>query len=518
MFPISVIAERIEENLDAMPPGSRDLPARQQTLSKTIQWSYNLLKEDEKRLFERIAVFNGGGTLAAIEYVCGEGISGNIANLLSALVNKNLVLAQERRDGEIQFGLLETIRHYNQERLIPKDELESLSELHAEYFILLAKEAEPHLLGPMQVPWLNRLEIEHDNLLTALAWCRTTQGQTEKELLLTGSLVTFWSIRGYFHEGREYLSAALSRPEASGRTAARADVLGKAGLLSYMQGDYPATRQGIEESLSIYRELGAAGRQGSANVLITLGDMESELGNYATADSLIKEALGIMREINDERGIARALWQLGANILRPGNYEMATQYLEEALPLLRHLGDKGHTSVALTGMAEVAIRQGDYQRAIKLEEEGLAMRREIGDTWGIAVSLGNFAWVALCQEDYERAVTLLGESLALRREIGDRCGVAWCLEKLAKIALTIGQWETAPQRDGSFRRAARLIGAAEALRTPVKSAIDSVDQPEYERLVAIIRSQLGKASFSVAWAEGQTMTMEQAVDYALGDE
>jgi hypothetical protein len=243
--------------------------------------------------------------------------------------------------------------------------------------------------------------------------------------------------------------------------------------------------------------------------------METELGDYATASSLMKEALGIMRELNDLRGIARALWQLGQCSVRPGDYERAVEYFEMALPLLRQIGDKSHTAIALSGLAEVAVRSGDYERASVLEDESLALRREISETWGIAISLANFAWIALRRDDLKQAVALLEESITLRCEIGDKGGIAWCLEKLAEIALTTGQRESAPRRDEDFRRAARLFGAAEALRAPVNSTIDLVDQPEYERQVAIVRVQLDKAVFTAEWAEGQAMTLEQVIEYAL---
>jgi predicted ATPase/DNA-binding CsgD family transcriptional regulator len=515
VFPLSVIADRVEKNLHAIPSGPRDLPARQRTLMKTIQWSRDLLKENEKRLFERLAIFNGGGTLDAIESICADGISGDIGNLISALVNKNLVLAQERSDGKIHFGLLETIRQHNQERLSTTNELNSLAKLHAEYFSQLAEESVLYILGSEQVTWLDNLEIEHDNLRASMAWYQTAEGQAESGLLLASSLEYFWGIRGYFSEGREHLSAALSRPEALGRTLARANALHAAGRLAYLQSRYPKTRLLLEESLSIYRELDPLDRRGLADTLITLGDMETELGGYMTAFILMKEALEIMRELDDIRGVSRALWQLGARAVRPGDYEQAVQYFEEALPLLRQIGDRGHTSVALSGLSEVAIRQGDYKRATLLEEESLALRREIEEPWGIAISLANFGWIALRQDDLKQAVNLLRESLTLRRDIGERGGSTWCLEKLAEIALITGQRKSLLNSEEDFQRAARLFGAAEAMREPVDSKIDLVDQPEYNRQVAALRDHLKDATFTKAWAEGRGMSIKQAIEYGL---
>ncbi len=515
VFPLGVIAERIEKNLSAIPAGPRDLPARQQTLGKTLQWSRDLLAEDERHLFERLAIFNGEGTLEAIEAICSDGISGDIGSLISALVNKNLVLAIERKNGEIHFGMLETIRQFNLSILEKQGQVEKLSKYHAEYYTQLAERAEPYLVGADQVRWLDMLEVEHDNMRSALEWCQTTEGTAELGLNLTGSLELFWAIRGYFQEGREHLSAALARPGALERTKARAKALHAEAHLAYMQGDYPLVRERLEESLSIYRELGPAGKRGTATVLITLGDKQTEVGEYESASTLMKEALEIMRELQDKKGVARALWQLGACEVRPGNYEQARQYFEEALPLLRQIGDNSNTAIAISGMAEIAIRQGNYEHAAILEEESLAMRKEMDEPWGIAVSLGNLSWIALRQDKLDEAQRLVKESLKLRRDIEDRGGCAWCLEKLGEIALITGKRKSSSNSE-EFQRAARLFGAAEVMREPVESKIDLVDQPEYERQVEFIRDQLDEGTFKRVWAEGRGMSMEAAIEFSLG--
>ena len=475
------------------------------------------MSDEERHLFERLAIFSGGGTIEAIESICKNEITGNISNLLSALVHKNLMIAQERSDGEIHFGMLETIRQFNQDRLKNQDQLEFYSKLHAEYFIQLAQKAEPKLSGQEQVRWLDILDVEHDNLRSALDWCLTAEGTAELSLNLAGSLEYFWTTRGYLSEGRRYLELVLSRPSASNRTLARARALHTAGHLAYLQSAYPKTRLLLEEGLSIYRELGISNQQALANTLITLGDMETELANYDTAFELMNEALDIMRELNDIRGIARALWQLGGCAVRHGKYDQATQYFREALPYLRIIGDRGQTAIALSGLAEVAIRQGDFKQAAILEKESIAMRREIGEPWGIAVSLGNFAWISLLRGDLYQAVSLLHESLTLRQEIGDRGGIAWCLERLAEIALITGQSKSSSYSKKDIQQAAILLGAAEAMREPVDSKIDEVDLSEYRRQMEIIREQLDETAFTKAWTKGRGMSLKQAIEYAFGD-
>jgi tetratricopeptide (TPR) repeat protein len=497
--------------------GSRDAPARQRTLRDTFDWSYNLLNDDEQHLFTQLGVFSGGFSLEAEVAICDPGPRYDALDGLESLLNKSLIYKAEAPDGEPRFFMLETIHEYARERLEESREQQLIRNRHLAFFLALAEKAEPHLWESEQVTWLDRLEIEHGNFRAALVWSQRTEHKAESGLRLAGSLGPFWATRGYFKEGREYLSATLSQAEALERTSARARALHAAGLLAYMQSDYPDTNLLIEESLSIYRELGHAGRKDFANALITLGDMKTELGDYTGASSLMTEALGIMRELDDLPGILRALWQLGACAVRPGDLESAIRYLEEALPLARQIGDRTATGIVLTSLAEVAIRQGEYERATAFEEQSLEMRREVGEPWGIAVSLGNFAWIALLQGDLKQAVTLLGESLNLRHEIGDRGGMAWCLEKFAEIVFTQGRVKDPPQRLEDLQRAAQLFGSAQALRAPIGSVMDLVDQPKYAHWIDSMRAQLDEATFDAAWAKGQKMTVDQAVEYALSD-
>jgi predicted ATPase len=502
------IAVELAQNLDFLAVSMRNVPERHRSLRAVFEHSWQLLSPEEQAVFRKLSVFRGGFTREAAEQVTGASLP-----LLSALADKSLLGWTVAG----RYDVHELLRQYGGEKLREAGETERIRGRHLAFFLELAEEAEPELEGSEQVAWLNRLEIEHDNLRAAVGWSRTAEDTAELGLRLTGSLSSFWDIHGFLSEGRGHLSAALSRAEASDRTAVRAQALYEAARLAYEQSDYPVVRLLLEESLSIFRELDPTDRLGLAHALRMLGVTEIGVGNYTKASSLLKEALGILRELNDLGGMARALWQLGWCAMRSGDYEGAVQHFSEPLHIYRQTGDKNGLSYVLSGLGEVALRQGDYGRATPLLEESLALRREVGDKWGVAVSLGNFAWVALRRDDLKQAATLLAESLTLRRDIGDVGGIAWCLEKFAEIALTTGQAASAPRREEGFRRAARLFGAAEALRAPSGSTIDLVDQAEYERQLATVRAQLDEADFAAAWAEGQAKTLEQAVVYALAD-
>ena len=527
VFQVEEIAARLSDRFKLLTSGSRTALPRQRTLRATMDWSYALLSEPERTLLRRLSVFAGGWTLEAAELVCPDESEvapsaylvlhfADVLDGLTRLVDKSLITV-DRASGGTRYDMLETIRQYASEKLGQSGEGERARARHLRYFLDLAESAEPHLWGADQVGWLDRLEAEHDNLRVALAWSRTSEGKTELALRLAGALGKFWEVRGYYREGREYLSAMLSQATGSG-TVAYAKAMKAAGQLAFEVSDLPTARSLLEQSVSIYRALGPAATWSLAEALRHLGYTMTEMGDYQTASPLLMEGLGMMRALKDDVGTARALRQLAWTLLRSGQFERAVQYFEESLQLFRRTGNKYEMSIILSGMADLALYKGDFERATVLEEESLQLAREIGYTWRIPASLGNLARIATRQGDLQRAVTLLAESLRLRRAIGEQGGTAWCLEKFAGIALTQAQHESPSRRAEHFRRAARLYGAASALRASIGSALDLVDVREYERHLAILREQLDllvPPAFESAWAAGQALTLDEAVAYAL---
>ncbi|HET9591207.1 MAG TPA: tetratricopeptide repeat protein [Anaerolineales bacterium] len=503
--PRSMLA-RLGKRLEFLTSGGRDLPARQQTLRDAIAWSYDLLEEHEQRLFRRISVFVGGCTVHAVEEVAGDDPAQfPILDQLGSLLDKSMLREVEDTDGGPRFAMLELLREFGLEQLEASGEQEEVRHRHVRFFLKLAEHAEAGLESPEQVEWMYRMEQEHDNLRAALDWSKSTAGTQELCLRLAAALGYFWEMHGHFSEGRERLSAILSKEFAQGQTAARARLLARAAELAYRQSDYPATGSFAEESLRIYRKLGD--RQGIASMLIKLGNAATERGAYASASRFLEEALMTWRELKDKHGIARALISLGWAALRSGDHDLASTRLQEALTLSRQLGDARSMGFELSGLGEVALRQGDYARATQLMEESLEVRRQLGNKWGIGVSLGMLGWVAMRERDWERAIKQLGESLKVRQQIGDKGGSAWCLERLAGVAMAQGQAE----------KAVRLFGTAAALRSSIGSVIDPVDQARYKKNLNSLRKKLGKERYAAIWNEGRAMTMEQAIAYALQD-
>jgi predicted ATPase/class 3 adenylate cyclase len=495
---------RLGNRLEFLTGGARELPARQQTLRNAIAWSYDLLDENEQKLFRHLSVFVGGCTLDAIEAVSGDPQAYlPLLDQFGSLLDKSLLREVEGMSDEPRFVMLELLREFGLEQLKASGEQEITQRRHANFFLALAEQAEVKLESVDQLEWINRMEQEHDNLRAALEWSKTAKGAGELCLRLAGSLGLFWEARGYFSEGRERLSAILSTEVARGRTVWHAKLLARAAELAYRQSDYAATVELAEASLAIYREVGD--QQGIASVLIKLGNAATEAGDYETASGFLEEALTIWQALDDKHGTARALISLGWAALRPGDYQLANTRLEAALAKSRELEDTRSIGFELSGLGEVALRQGDYGRATQLLEESLELRRQLGNKWGVGVSLGTLGWVAIREGDWKHALARLGESLEVRQEIGDKGGSAWCIERLAEVA----------SAQGNPEKAVRLLSAAAALRISIGSVIDPVDQAEYQNRRAALRAELGEKQFAKLWEEGRSLSLEQSIKYAL---
>jgi non-specific serine/threonine protein kinase len=505
---VEQIADRLDDRFNLLNAGSRAAPARHQTLRAMIDWSYGLLDPQEKTLFRRLAIFSGGWTLEAAEGVCaGEDLNvSEVLPVLSHLVDKS-ISRMDKAHGETRYTLLETLRQYAHEKLVEAGEVDRMRDRHLAYFVHWAEAAEPPLYTAAQLEWLERYEAEHDNIRSALDWSQGHAYLAERHLRLAAACGRFWRLHGYISEGRARLTTALSQPGAQPRNITRARALNHSANLAYLQSDYPAMRSITEEALSIWRELGKEGRDGAAFALDLLGELATEEGAYDRAPAFFEEALEIYRELNSTRGISEVYMQLGWMAIRVGRYPLAAEHLEEFLTLARQLGDPFLLAFGYSGLGEVAVRQEQYARAMSWLQQSLALHRERGDKWGAGTTLGSLGWVALRRRDFKQMRELLGESLSLRQGIGDNGGMAWCLEKLAEAASLQGQPE----------KAAMIFGAAAALRAPIGSVIDPADRPDYERLIAQLRSTLGDSAFEASWARGQALPLDNAIDEALAE-
>jgi predicted ATPase/class 3 adenylate cyclase len=550
VMPVEEITKRLDDRFRLLVGGNRAALPRQQTLRALIDWSYDLLNAQERLLLRRLSVFAGGWTLAAAEQICaGEGLEAwEVLTLLGALVDKSLVVFETQTDGEARYRMLETVRQYGREHLMASEELERLRTGHRDFFLQWARETTLKLHGPDQKLWLDRLETEHDNLRTALEWCRADPDGAETELRLAWALGEFWTIRGYWHEGRSCCTMALAREGAQESTQARANVLQRAGVLAQYHGDYAAAKAWHEAGLAIYRQIG--NKQGIASALSSLGNVIGSQGDYVTARSLYEEGLALQRELGNQMGTAITLGNLGIALKNQGDYAGARALYAESLVIFRQVGNKQGIANTLNNLGNVLHFQGDYDAAQTLHVESLALRREIGDKRGIATSLSNIGSVAKDQKDYAKAQVYLEECLALMREVGDRRGTLIALNELGDLTLACPEPDCVRARaylveglhlsrdiddklhattalEGStwlavmqkqWIRATRLCAAADAIYASIGAARSPGAYRWFESILAELRVALGEELFVATWAEGQAMTFEQAIAYALSEE
>jgi predicted ATPase/class 3 adenylate cyclase len=496
---------RLSERLALLTGGARDAPARQRTLRDTIEWSYGLLSASEQRLFARLSVFLGGRTIEAAEAVCDPTNELDVAVFdgVASLVEKSLLRQGEGPAGGPRFLMLETIREYALDRLERSGEGDLLRQRHAHYFVALAEEAEPEILGADQIVWLERLEAERDNFRAALG-CLLERGDTVRALRLIGALRRGWVARGYLSETRKWLEAAFEQ-NAAVPPQVEAKALYALGRVALVQGDYDQAVPSLEQSARLFRELGEA--EGLVFSLADLGFIATAQGRHDDAQRFAGKSLAEAKAAGNERTIAAALHSLACTKLDADEYGEASSLFEQSLALRRKLGDKRNIANSLCYLGSVALLEGDYDRATALLDESLALGRELGNVLIVTAALANESLVALAAGDAGRAVALCIESLALSHELGDRRTTVECLHALAGVAAM----------QGEPRRAALLSGAAEGLHAAINAPPSPAERMVGERLLPIARAAVDDQSFEAAWARGRRMDYDAAVACALED-
>jgi predicted ATPase len=497
LLPPEKLLDRLERRLPLLTGGTRDAPERQRTLRATIAWSYDLLSEDEQHLFACMGIFAGGCTLQAAEEICDADL-----DTLQSLIDKSLVRSVHEANGDPRYVMLETIREYALERLAGRSEPEGPRARHEEYFLALAEAAEPALRGRDQALWLERLEVEHDNIRSALTWA-LAQSECELGLRLSSALWRFWYMHAHVTEGRRWIARALACGEPVA-TEARARALDGAGYLAGEQGDGEA-RALLEASLSCARQLGSPATVAMAATHLSLYLPVDQADEALT---LGEEAVSLAREAGDRWTLALALNNLGEIARELGESERATTLYEESYLICRELGDASRMSLCLGNLGEMAFMAGNTQRARSLLSEAVDLARELGDKRHLCYALGDLGWVALEQARLEESNRLFRESLSLSRELGSRQFSVETLPGLAAVAAAGG--ETA--------RAARLAGSADALERLVGRPPTPLVTGVHERYLDAARGASDRADWERAWAEGGAMGLDEAIDYALSED
>lgn len=471
-----------------------------------MEWSYNLLSDAERLFLNRLAVFVGGWTLEAAECVCTDEAIRQIEafNLLAQLVEKSLVVVDRRPTG-LRYRFLETIHQYALEKLSLSESIATLKDKHLDYFLRLIERVELEKYGRDLLDALNQIEADHDNLRAALEWSLNSSVDRGISFRLLKQLGLFWELRGFLDEGRQRLTAVLTRSEESALTLERAELLFQSAWLAIYQSDILAGKPLLEESRAIFRQFHPAGLRGEADVLNSLAAIEIDSGEAEIALEYAQKALEIATEIGDPIGVNWAHHMMGVALGHLGEFDPAWKHLEAALvSFSRKRGMPSYISL-VQSHGELAAWQGDYEKADAYLEQSLRLAREAKDKWMIGAILGTQGWIALRLREFVQVRKLLGESIAVRQEIGDKGGIAWCLEKLAGSAALQGKPEIA----------VRILGQAASLRLTVNSPVNSADKPDYDRLLRSLHERIEPEAFQSAWEAGSAMPLNEAIDLAL---
>src|SRR3989440_190041 len=538
LLPPPALLARLDQRLAVLTSSVRDAPARQQTLRKTIDWSYQLLDAGEQQLFRRLSVFIGGCTLEAIEAICAaldtQPPTLSVLDGVASLIDKSLLRQTEQEAEEPRFLMLETIREYGREALAAAWEAEVTHQAHVDYYLALAETAEQAWNGPQQAVWFGRLEQEHDNLRAAMNWL-FERGEAERVLRLGTALWWFWYAHGHWNEGWNELSRALERSEGV-TVPLRARALWAAGSLAGSLGHVERGEMLCKESLTLFRGIGDT--KGMGDATFHLAHVAFARWDLAAARSLFEESLVSFRETGDKTLTAWALNALALVVLYQGEYARVHPLAEQAVEILRELGDTTGVAMALMTLAQVVFWQGDLARAQTLAEEVLARASETGITSVEALALALQGEITLAQGETTTARLLIEQSHTLWKEVGNQGMLAGTRSLLGRVLAAQGDHtaartvyeesllrglavvDMAPTLEGlavvvaaqgETAWAVRLWAAAAALRDSLGAPLPVVYRADYERCVAAARAQMGEQAFAAAWAEGRGMTWEQAL-------
>jgi tetratricopeptide (TPR) repeat protein len=454
--------DRREPLLDA---GSRDLPARQQTLRAAIGWSYDLLADHERSLFRRTSVLTGGFTTDTAAAVCdgSRGCGDDVLSGLAVLADNSLIIPIPGGDRNVRFGMLQTIREFGLDRLDVEDDRAAAERRHAQWFLRVVEDAEPGLRGPELLQSIVILQVDHENLRAALRWS-IEHDVADTGLRIVGALWRFWHLDGHLSEGRRWAAAVLALPSAAGRTVARAKALSAAGGLAYWQGDVLAVRAAYAEALAISEELGDEALQAQATY--DLAFAYGLIPTRAHSRRLLEKSRMMFERVGNAVGVADTLWAL----------------------------------------AMMAGLTGDYTTARTLAEESVRLHRGLGDAFGLVDALNELGRATRELGQFDTARSCFRETLQGLAPIGYRTAVAITLDNLAALE----------HRLGHHIRALRLAGAADALTEQAGGQVppEFADLPDLRQAARAFHPE---EHIAAAWAKGRAMSLEEAVEYARID-
>jgi len=553
---VDQISKRLDDRFRLLTGGSRTALPRQQTLRATIDWSYNLLSDQEKILFRRLAVFVGGWRLEAAEQVCSMDQNDLVVfDLLAHLVDKSLVIVDDTAN-ELRYHMLETTRQYAREKLLESEEGEVLRNRHVDWYLKFTVSANKELEGPNQILWLHKLDAEMDNLRAAMAWSFSSKQLGVTAIQIVNALEHYWDYRSLFNEAFSWMEKAEVQSRTLMGTPIRAKLLGIYALHVYsILGRWKEARPMLEESLETFRnhiethqidyaytliwlgfilyfnnrdkrktacgylqeginQFKATGdRRGLARALNLFADIKINEGDVETAIKMQEEGKMLYKESGDRYGSAICEMDLGNYHLRKGNYPEARKHFEDSLSVFSEFENKGYASQVLAGLGESYLGLKKHLKAEAYFRESLSMKKEIGvnSRWYIGDNL-YLGYSALFQGDDRMAISSFKEALSTSQEWDSIIGQTHCLAGFAAVAAVRGEAETAAILYGAMdAQIQKLIADGKRL----DNLIAPVDRLQIDHYQLLCRNQLGEEDFEIALSEGRAMTMEQALELAM---
>ena len=503
------LLERLSAQFVLTADGMRAPSERQKTLWNAIDWSYNLLSDQEQKLFMYLSVFSGGFTLTDAEAIFAHTVTEKaVPELLALLLDKSLIRRVANKSSEDHYEMLVTIQEYARERLGQSGEETEVRNWHLVYFSELANQARPHLRSTEQLAWLDRLDLEHDNIRAALSWSQAS-GSVMTGLSLATDLEMFWIYRAYLREPCLALENFLANavPDDHIRVFARGHTV--AGHLQNLLGNRALSRVHAQEAERLCLQLEPLNKADLADArnVLTYTDLDA-LNDRVRMRRQYEENLKLFQEAGDEWNIAHTLYNIGQTLRSNGDLTGAQQTFEQSLLIFQKCGDNIRVVHQNGELAGIAFEEGKYAEARKRYEDVLSFYRQARFNLEMGVPLYMLGTIAIREGDSARANAWFSECLLFNQQRGMSLLLSECLIALAGIA----------GAEKRFERAAQLLGASELQLATRQFPLEKGEQAELNRLTTLLREELGDVEFKRFAAHGRAMTTEQAIAYALEDQ
>lgn len=541
ILPVEKILEKLDNRFALLTGGKRTSLPRQQTLKALIDWSYDLLSENEKKILMKVSVFKGGWTLEAAENVCVDELLDEyeILDLLSNLTDKSLIKTTEL-GSEMIYGMLETIRKYAEDKLTVSGESDDLKKKFFNYYINLVKDTDKELQGRDQKEYLKKIDLHYENIREALNYAIETDAK--EALKFAAEIGRYWELRGYFREGNKYFKEILEKNEQTENTDL-AKALYWIGYYSTFLGQYDEAEKKLEQCLEMFRQ--TENREWTANTLIAASLVTLFHQNFEQTEKNAEECLLISDEIGNKNLKAAALRTWGVSRMFNGKHDDARKKLEESRQIYHDTGDRIQLAKTIGNQGALEYFSGNYRKAIDIMQESLEMRRELGDRYGIALSLSNLGSAYSMIYDFEKSEEALHATLELFKELGDRRTYATPLNTLGNIANVRHEYHRAIALFKESISISHKVGekfyfckAVEGLAnsfielndlengckfaakymTMMESMNMNVTETEinrFEEIKSILKRKLSENEFERLWNLGKNLTTEEVLKIAL---